>query len=233
MEESLTMGNLNCVWSPPKAGRTWLRAAFGKLYTIQTGEDDREAMAYSKRIAHFKHRLKTMDPTQHNHLFLIRDPKDLFVSEYFHAVHRGYDSEYYVGTISEYLRSDWYPIERCLNTYEAYAGLYPRCSSYHVVKYEDMHMDFKTELQGIFGFFEVEHTLPELEEVVAWCKFDNLHTLSSQSYFKSGLFNPVDVDTKESYKFRVGKVGGYKDYLSEEDIEYVHRIMIKRSFSYV
>jgi hypothetical protein len=224
--------NINRVWSPPKAGRTWLRAAFGKLEAIQQGKPDSDAKQLSSHVAKFGHRIRDVDTVKHNNLFLVRDPRDLLVSEYFHTLYRGYHGLEFKGTISEYLRLEWSPTDRLLNTYDQYWELLDVCKSGLMVQYEDLHRNLRGQLVGIFDFFGVEYLEEELDEVVEWSSFHNLHYLSSIGHFASGFFNPTDPANPESFKFRKGLVGGYKDYLTDEDVEYINNICTKRGYIY-
>ncbi len=43
--------------------------------------------------------------------------------------------------------------------------------------------------------------------------------------FKSKKLKPADKSDYDSYKTRRGKVGGYRDYFSEEQIEYINDVI--------
>jgi len=47
--------------------------------------------------------------------------------------------------------------------------------------------------------------------------------MERENSLNSGRLRPVDIDDAESYKVRKGKVGGYVDYLSDEDIGYLNQ----------
>jgi hypothetical protein len=74
-----------------------------------------------------------------------------------------------------------------------------------LVKYESLVEDFRGNLSSILDFYEWKHTSNELDEVAEWCQFDNLQNLSSQSYFLAEEMNPLDVENRNSYKFRRGR----------------------------
>ena len=192
------MTDLNRVWSPPKAGRTWLRVAFGKLYCIQNNKPDNDVFNLSRRVAGFSHRIRAIRP-EHHSIFLIRDPKDLFVSEYFAHLYRNRLQPSI--SISDYLRLDWDPIGRCIKTYRQYERCTKRYENTKTVRYECLIKDFRSELTQILTFFNVEYTPSELTETIQWCAFNNLRELSGKSYFKTAYLNPGDPENPESCNF--------------------------------
>jgi hypothetical protein len=48
-----------------------------------------------------------------------------------------------------------------------------------------------------------------------------MQKLESNGSFQTAILAPSDPTDKNSYKVRKGKIGGYKDELSNLDIEYV------------
>ena len=92
--------------------------------------------------------------------------------------------------------------------------------------------DFGRELKSILEFFGIKYTDSEIEAVSEWCEFDNLQQLACQGKLDLDNMAPQDLDNPESFRFRVGKVGGYVNYLSDEDIEYINQIYKTRGFRY-
>lgn len=220
----------NKVWSYPKCGRTWLKAAFGKLYTLQNDEPDEMALERFDRIASFSHDIGAVNERDTN-LFIIRDPKDVVVSFYFQNKYRNRRMDK-MGSMSEYVRSGTWkhkgPIHDVIFFFEE--GF--KCPGAKVVRYEDFIADFSKEFKSILEFFGVEYTEAEIKETIDWCRFENLQRMASLGELKSEAADPTDLDNPETFKFRVGKVGGYVNYLSEEDIEYIEEIYKTRGFSY-
>ena len=62
-----------------------------------------------------------------------------------------------------------------------------------------------------------------IAEAVRFTSFENMRKMESADKFKSARLRPLDKEDKESYKTRRGKVGGFVDYLSRENIEYINR----------
>ena len=60
---------------------------------------------------------------------------------------------------------------------------------------------------------------------ISLSSFKNLKRLESENYFKSPRLAPKDSYDNESYKVRNGQVGGYREYLSAEDIQYIDKLV--------
>lgn len=64
-----------------------------------------------------------------------------------------------------------------------------------------------------------------IENAVNFGKFDNLKKMEGKKEFSETIMQPGDEKDSESYKVRKGKVGGYVDYLSQEDIDYMDKVI--------
>lgn len=52
--------------------------------------------------------------------------------------------------------------------------------------------------------------------------FDNMRQLEQNNKFNHYKLQPGEKNDPESYKTRLGKVGGFVDYLTEVDIDYIN-----------
>jgi hypothetical protein len=60
---------------------------------------------------------------------------------------------------------------------------------------------------------------------LAFSEFENMRKLEAAGAFDSKILKPGDVTDPESFKVRRGKVGGYREYLSDEDQRYAEEVM--------
>ena len=96
--------------------------------------------------------------------------------------------------------------------------------SFLFIRYEDLHQDPSGVLRKVLGFIgEVEVEENRLDESIAYCSFNNLKKLEAENKFKDSKLKPADVSDPESFKVRKGKIGGYTEYLSEEDVEFIDK----------
>ena len=104
-----------------------------------------------------------------------------------------------------------------------------------VVRYEDLRAEPRQTLPNITALMGETFSDREFEEAVAFGSFDNLKNLERQGFFRQGglsLRNPKD---PESFKVRRAKVGGFKDYFTEEqvaELEELVRTRLSPTFGY-
>ena len=231
------------VVSYPKSGRTWLRCLLGKAIQLHYGLEDvpvfdtyQLTKAVAIRPTAFTHDGSGFPPELHwsrlssdkssfrkKHVFfLFRDPHDVLVSSYFHATRR---SSSFDGTISQFVTSPRLRIRKIAvfcKQWEEHCNV-PR--QFTLVRYEDLHDDEKAvtvvlEMLRQMDLNTINRTT--VEQAVEFCRFDNLKTVESQSRHRGmRIMQPGNVKDPQSFKMRRGIVGGYVDYLSARDMDYV------------
>jgi hypothetical protein len=104
-----------------------------------------------------------------------------------------------------------------------------------IVRYEDLRARTAENLQSITAFIGASFTEREIEDAVAFASFNNLRKLEAAGFFRRGGLsrrNPADPD---SFKVRRGKVYGYKDYFTAEQVAQMDELVWTRlspSFGY-
>ena len=97
-----------------------------------------------------------------------------------------------------------------------------------LVRYEELRAKPAETLLRIVSRIDPSFTRDEIEEAVRFGSFDNLRKLESQGFFRHGglkLRNPNDLD---SFKVRRGKVGGYRDYFTPDQVAELESLMAER-----
>jgi len=212
------------VISYPKSGRTWLRVMLNDLHIIPTYEHDGSQNPLN--VPYWDLSEDKSYYSRNRIIFMVRDPRDTVVSAYFQMTKRHED---YKGTISDFIRDDRYGIKKILKFHEIWHKNRDVPAGFKLIRYEDMHEDPLTVMKDLLGFLRVKK-LDEnkLQRIIQFYQFNNMHNLEKQGYFKKsfkGVLYPKDVNDKESYKTRKGKVGGFFEYFSEDDLEYCNQVM--------
>lgn len=147
-------------------------------------------------------------------VFLVRDPRDVVVSAFFHATRHKHR---FSGTIGDFIEDD----AQGLGSYIAYlngwaAGLAnARC---HVTSYERMSADPATELRRILLFLG---QLPDEQALAHAVETSSFGAMRNKEQ-KTGIpGHRYDLRDRESLRMRRGKPGGFTDYLSPAEIERV------------
>lgn len=104
-----------------------------------------------------------------------------------------------------------------------------------LIRYEELRSQPIETLKRITGLMEESFSDAEIEEAVQFGSFDNLRKLEGQGFFRQGgltLRNPKDPN---SFKVRRGKVNGYRDYFTPDqvaELEDLVRIRLSPSLGY-
>jgi hypothetical protein len=237
----------NFVVSFPKSGRTWLRvmlaAAEAESRGMPTGELVSEWLASeAPRLAGspllFTHALSVPwhEPPRATELFLgyiedrrrlffVRDPRDTLVSQYFEVTRRARRQPgYEPGSIGDFVRDPACGIERALLFLRACdESVREGSGPAMLLAYEDLHRDPEGGLQAALGFFGAPASETALRLAVEYGRFENMQRLEREGTPDRGSrrLRARDPSDPESFKTRKGEVGGYRAYLSDEDIGYV------------
>jgi hypothetical protein len=150
-------------------------------------------------------------------IFLARDPRDVIVSSYFEMNKRAaligenpYESRSgsYEGSLEDFIQRKVGGFETILRYYNIWAGNRDIPKGFLLVRYEDLKANPLAELRRIVDFLG-----------------QNMRKMEEQGRFQGGVLNPGNQDDRESYKTRKGKIGGYADYLSPDQIALLNQRM--------
>jgi len=140
-------------------------------------------------------------------LLLLREPKDVLVSAWLHAV---LNKKIYKDSLYNYIRDPRFGIMKIVTFYNIWFENCQVPAKFKSIWYEELcSTPFKT-LKSICELFELPCTNTDIEFAVKTATLENLISLESS--------NRENKDPESRY-FRRGKIGGFVDYMSEGDIE--------------
>jgi hypothetical protein len=87
-----------------------------------------------------------------------------------------------------------------------------------LVRYEDLRASPASTLKRITALMGESFNDAEIEEAVSFGSFDNLRKLESSGFFRRGGMRLRNAGDPDSFKVRRGKVGGYTEYFSEDQV---------------
>jgi hypothetical protein len=231
--------------SYPKCGRTWLRIMLAKALALHF-DDPRETVWDPREVIEAAHKKgpyiqfthdgvdypptgETKDPEKKYHrykrkrvIFLIRDPRDVLVSYYFQRTRREGETH----TLSDFLRHPWWGAARLMTYMRGWYEHRHIPLDFLLVRYEEFHRDAAEELRRILAFVDLGTVSDKLiESSVDYASFASMRKMSVNELVENLRLAPTDPQDPESFKVRKGKVGGYTEYLSPADTEYVEEIM--------
>jgi len=241
-----------------KSGRTWLRVMISRYYQLMfaipervllgfdnyhrrnpeipkiffthdnyikdyTGEFDSKASFHSKKV-----------------VLLVRNPKDIAVSQYFQWQHRMRPAKKklnkYPAHGSDVSAFDFVMDENVglpgiieyLNLWAREAGQIPDLL---VIRYEDMRKDAEFVLRRVVEF--VHGTPADVDAIgsaVEYSRVENMRKLEEKNVFwlAGGRMKPGKKGDPNSYKVRRAKVGGYKDYFTDDESAQIDELVAKQ-----
>lgn len=217
----------------PKAGRTWLRVMVGKVLSEKSNKvftTELEQLAGDGipfiYVTHDGSSKPTMplerDKSKYRNkkvVFMVRDPRDTVVSYYFHCTRR---RQYFQGDISSFIRDEGFGIDRIIAFMNIWLHNQHVPAAFLLKRYEDFRLDPHKELKSVLDFIGVEADDELVESGVAFGRFENMRNMEKQGAVKGSRLRSISPGDQEAYKVRRGKVAGYMDYLSSDDLQYVN-----------
>ena len=97
----------------------------------------------------------------------------------------------------------------------------------HLVRYEDMRSNTAETLKKIVDFIGTPGTDEQIKEAVDFASYDNMKKLEEKKVFwlSGGRMVPGDRKNPNSYKVRRAKVGGYRDYFSDDEVAKIEELV--------
>ena len=162
-----------------------------------------------------------------NVVLLCRDPRAILVSMYFHQSHRLVGKYQYKGPLTEFIYKNEC-LDRIIKYYNAWAEYKHVPKNFLLIRYEDLYKDTKGVLKLIVEFLGIENINENhLIAAVKFASFNSMKKMERANIFGSGAMGLVDKDDNESFKVRQGKIDGYLDYLSDDDLVFINKKMEK------
>jgi hypothetical protein len=97
--------------------------------------------------------------------------------------------------------------------------------------YESFHVDIESSVTAMLDFLGIKVEASALSQAIEFARFENMRRLEAEGYFKSDAMRVVGSDA-EARKVREGRIGGYKEYMSEEDITFVESAIRRIGYPY-
>ena len=204
------------VISFPKSGRTWLRVILNNLAISPrfSHEGSGKSWERDKLVAAIEAR------RGEKIVFLHRNPLDTLVSWYFHAVNV---KKTFRGSISEFVRHPNFGIEYIIFFNKSWMEAADSFSGFLEVTYEDMRARPEQSIRRMVDFMGVPLVRgSSIRNALEQSSFERMKELERTGKLAQqfpGRFSGPGAG-KESSKVREGKIGGFREHLSDADLEY-------------
>lgn len=233
--------------SYPKTGRTWLRIMLGNSLILKYKLNNKmilDTLYLTKKAGLvttvFSHGgpflLRNSAPYYNMNfnekfykkkkvILLIRDIRDTLVSSYFEESKR---LKIYKGSLSDFIRDKRFGVKKIVTFYNIWFINKNIPKKFLLVRYEDMHkrpIEILREVLNFINLKEIEEDI--LNAAVSFASFNQMKKMEEQNIFGDSILRPGEKSDNESYKVRRGKIGGYVDYFTKEDLVYIDQVVME------
>jgi len=243
----------------PKSGRTWMRVMITRFLQTKFGLDEMKLLGlknmHKKNRAiprvFFTHDNYLKDYTGNSEskadfygkkvVLLVRDPRDVAVSSFHQRTYRPNPAKRGLRDIEvdgenapSLFEFACFRVPNIVAYLNAWQADMSNVKDLLVVRYEDLRTHPHEKMAEILSFMGVPGTDEAIAEAVEFASFKNLKKLESQNAFGSGDRRMVPGDSKnpESYKVRRAKVGGYRDYFTDEEVAELDALVSRKLSTY-
>lgn len=242
------------VVSFPKSGRTWLRVMLAKALSIHFGLPYDEPIDPQEVVSPLAFHLPYVvfvhdgsDRSRHEYercasarrriyrgkkvVLLVRDPRDVVVSWYFHRTRR-FDEPW---ALPEFIRDVDFGIDRVIDFMNDWLDLSTQLAMTRMLlRYEDLCHDTAAQLERLLHFLGLSQvsTVDTILPAVEYASMDNMRSLARRH--PSPRLRPARADDPRSHKVREGRVQGYAEHCTESDVAYMNGRMrrLRAEFGY-
>lgn len=231
-----------------KSGRTWMRVMLSHLFRVKHSLPENAILGFDNfhnlnrevpkiffthdnYIKDFTGDFDTKRPFYHKRVVLLaRDPRDVAVSQFFQWKFRIKPSKVTINnyppqgsdiSLFDFVTGDsggsMQAVTDYLNQWAREAG---KVDHFHLLRYEDLRAAPERELGRLLEFMGIDATDRQIEAAVGYSSYENMKKMEGRQQFRlsGGRMMPRDRDNPDSYKVRRAKVGGYRDYFTDEEV---------------
>ncbi len=231
-----------------KSGRTWFRVMLSRCYQLRYGLPDNRLLEFDNlhranaavpRVL-FSHNnymrdyLRNWSDLEHFRgkrvVLLVRDPRDVAVSQFFQWKFRmrpgkkllnDYPPHGAEVDVYDFVTNPACGVPRIVDYFNGWAqAIEMMGDKLLIVRYEDMRQDPAATMTRVLDFVGTPCTPDVVAQAVEFAALDNMKKLEEDKSFRGSgqRVKPGDRNNPDSFKVRRGKVGGYRDYFSDEQL---------------
>jgi len=233
-----------------KSGRTWLRVMLSHLYQQMYGLPKRTLIGFDN-FHNMNNAIPRMFFTHDNYIgnhtghtdskvdfygkkvvLLARDPRDVAVSQFFQWKYRLKSSKRAINKYPEQnsdislfdfvMKSDT-GLSWVIGFLELWAQEAANMDDFFLLRYEDLKAKPVETLEKLVKFMAAPASDAHIQAAVEFSSYENMKKMEEKRTFwlSGGRMLPKDRSNPDSYKVRRAKVGGYKDYFDDKQVEQI------------
>lgn len=154
-------------------------------------------------------------------IFMIRDPRDVMVSAYFHATRHKHR---FSGDMTEFIADPDQGVSDLVRYLNGWArGL--RKHPHLIVSYEKLQADTESRTADVLRFLNRTIDRDALRDAIAASRFEAMRDREKIEGIPDHEYNRDDV---ESLRMRRGKAGGFTDYLTPAHVSFIETTLSRQ-----
>ncbi len=248
-EEQRKLALSDCVVvSFGKSGRTWLRVMLSRFYQLRHGLGEHQLIGFDNLhrknrgipklffthdtyLKYFTgHVHSKQDYYGHRVILLVRDPGDVAVSQFFQwrfrmRAHKKRLNEYPADgedvELFDYVMNSNWGLHCICEFLNRWAEASPHIGQMMILRYEDLRADPEAMLGRVLDFIGTPGNGAEISQAVDFASVESMRAMERRKTFRmsGSRLLPRDRNNPDSFKVRRAKVGGYRDYFDDAQIE--------------
>ena len=240
-----------------KSGRTWMRILLSRFFQLRVGMPEQTLIGFDnfhRKDAVVPRFFFTHDNYLKDYsgnadskadfygkkvVLLVRNPYDTAVSQYFQWKHRmrpvkkalnGYPPHGEEVALFDFVMDAFGGLPTVVDFLNLWLREAEAVSEVLIVRYEDLRADTAGELTRVLNFMEQAPNAEEVAEAVRFASVENMRNMEQKKVFwlDGRRMTPGNKNEPNSFKVRRAKVGGYRDYFSEEQLAEMEALVESR-----
>ncbi|WP_162918415.1 sulfotransferase domain-containing protein [Taklimakanibacter deserti] len=237
-----------------KSGRTWLRVLLSRYFQLHYKVKSNRLLAHDNMhvlnraiprvffthdnyLEDFTGTHRSKEPYANSRVvLLVRHPADTAVSQFFQWKHRMRGRKKFINAYPDangelspfaFLRDDTSGIPKVVRFMNLWASELDSVKDIMVVRYETLRQDTAGTFGRILRFIGEAPKPEEIAQSVEFASIENMRALEAGTFYKrtGNRMKPGDAANPESYKVRRAKVGGYRDYFTDDQNAEIERLV--------
>jgi hypothetical protein len=239
-----------------KSGRTWLCVLLSRYYQLRYNlpanellqNDSLRALNRAVPQVLFTHdnylrryaaaRQSGTPYAGSNVVLLARHPADTAVSQFFQWKFRMKNRKRLINAypsikgdlpLIDFVLGEEAGVPKIIEFLNQWASEFDKVKSIQVVRYETLRRETADTLGRVLKFMNETPTAEELGQCVEFASVENMRKMEKDTFFRSvgDRMAPRDASNPDSYKVRRAKVGGYRDYFTEDEVARIDALVAK------
>lgn len=239
-----------------KSGRTWFRVMLSRYFARKFGLREGSLMEFDEfhrlderiPVLFFTHDNYLKDYMGHDRKFelygksrvilLVRDPRDTAVSQFFQwrsriVPRKKVINSYPLGDVDVhgFIAGNEAGIPKIIGFMNAWAKDLPRFNDLLMIRYEDLKADTEGQLARVLRFLGEAPSEAELADATQYASVDNMRRMEQENAGRPSAntrLKPADASDPSTFKVRRAKVGGWRDYVTEDQAKALDAMVRER-----